>query len=386
MKEGKGLPNQKIYPLGAEELETVQDYINKNQATGWIREAFTDGGSPIIFVKKKDGSLRLCVDYRALNEITKKDRYPLPLIGEALDRLHTAKYFSKLDIKEAYHNVRIKKGDEWKTTFTSKYGTYEYLLMPFGLCNAPATFQRWINRTLQRFIDCCCIVYLDDVLIYSDNLEQHKRDVRKIINAIYRSGMRLKPSKCEFHHTETEYLGFIISQEGIKVDPIKTKAIRTWKTATRKKEIQSFLGFCNFYRKFIEGFSKIAKPLYQLTEKDQKWEFGTKHQEAFNGLVHKLTHAPILAHYDPKNPITIETDASKYVTAGIISQTGDDGILRPIAYRFKSMSKSECNYDVHDKELLAIILALEDWRRYIKGSRQQTKILTDHKNLVPFMT
>ena len=140
-----------------------------------------------MFVKKKDGSLRLCVDYRALNEVTKKDRYPLPLIGEALDRLHTTKYFTKLDIKEAYHNVQIKKGDEWKTTFTSKYGTYEYLVMPFGLCNALATFQRWINRTLQRFIDRCCIVYLDDVRIYSDNLERHKRDVRNIINAIYQS-------------------------------------------------------------------------------------------------------------------------------------------------------------------------------------------------------
>ena len=223
-----------------------------------------------MFVKKKDGSLRLCLDYRALNEVTKKDRYPLPLIGEVLHQLHTAKYFTKLDIKEAYHNVRIKKGEEWKTTFTSKYGTYEYLVMPFGLCNASATLPRWINRTLQRFIDRCCIVYLDDVLIYSDSLEQHKQDVRNIINSIYQSGMRLKSSKCEFHQMETEYLGFIISQEGIKVDPVKTKAIRTWARPTRKKEIQSFLGFCNFYRRFIEGFSKIAKPLYQLTEKNNK--------------------------------------------------------------------------------------------------------------------
>ena len=144
-----------------------------------------------MFVKKKYGSLRLWVDYRALNEVTKKDRYLLPLIGQALDRLHMAKYFTKLDIKEAYHNVRIKNRDEWKTTFTRKYGTYEYLVMPFGFCNAPATFQRWINRTLQRSIDCCCIVYLEDVLIYSDDLEQHKRDVRNIINPIYQSGMRL---------------------------------------------------------------------------------------------------------------------------------------------------------------------------------------------------
>ena len=207
-----------------------------------------------------------------------------------------------------------------------------------------------------------------------------------MINAIYQSGMRLKPSKCKFHPTETEYLGFIVSQEGIKVNPIKTKAIRTWKTPTKKKEIESVLGFCNFYRRFIEGFSKIAKPLYQLTKKDQKWQFGTKQQEVFDRLIRKMTHAPILAHYDPKKPITIETDASKYVTAGIISQTENDGVLRPLPYHSKSMSKSECNYDVHDKELLAMILALEDWQRYIKGSRQQTIILTDHKNLVPFMT
>ena len=198
--------------------------------------------------------------------------------------------------------------------------------------------------------------------------------------------MRLEPSKCEFHQTETEYLGFIISQEGIKVDPVTTKATRTWARPTRKKEIQSFLGFCNFYWRFIEGFSKIAKSLYQLTEKDKKWEFGEKQQEAFESLIYKLTHAPILAHYDRKKAVTIETDASKYITEEIISQIEDDGFLRPIAFRSKSMGKSQCNYDVHDKELLAIILALEEWKRYVKGSRQRAKILTDHKNLVPFMT
>ena len=170
------------------------------------------------------------------------------------------------------------------------------------------------------------------------------------------------------------------------MDPVKNKAISTWAKRTRKKEIQSFLGFCNFYQWFIEGFSKIAKPLYRLTEKDKKWEFGEQQQKAFEDLIYKLTHAPILAHYDPKKPVIVETEASKYVTAGIISQSGDDNMLRHIAFHSKSMSKSECNYNVHDKELLAIILAVEDWRRYVKGSRHRTKILTDDKNLVPFMT
>jgi len=214
-----------------------------------------------MFVKKKEAKLRLCVDYRALNPITKKDRYPLPLIGEALDRLRTAKYYTKLDIKDAYHNVRIKEGDEWKTTFTTKYGTYEYLVMPFGLTNVPAAFQRWINRTLQSYIAICCLVYLDDVLIYSDSLEHHQKDVAAIISAIRKQGMKLKQSKYEFHQRETEYLGFIFNNEGVKVDPIKTAAIWEWKPPTNKKRIQEFMGFCNFYRRFIEGFSRTAKPL-----------------------------------------------------------------------------------------------------------------------------
>jgi len=220
-----------------------------------------------MFVKKKDGKLRLCADYRALNEVTKKDRHPLPLISEALDRLGGAKYFTKLDIKDAYQNIRIKR-DEWKTTFSTKLGTYEYLVMPFGLCNALAAFQRWINKVLMEYIDMCCIIYLDDVLIYSNTLQQHHKDVSNILEAIRKSGMKVKPSKCEFHQSETEYLGFIIGQEGVKTDPVKTQAIWDWTTPEKIKEIQSFLGFCNFYRRFIEGFSRTARPLYARTKKE----------------------------------------------------------------------------------------------------------------------
>ena len=346
IEEGKRLPIKKIYPLGARELEELSRYIRTNEQRQWIRESFTDGGSTIMFVKKKDGKLQLCVDYRELNNITKKDRYRLPLIGEALDQLQGAKFFMKLDIKDAYHNIRIRKGDEWKTTFTTKLGTYEYLVMPIGLCNAPAAFQRWINRTLHQFVDICCIVYLDDVLIYSKDKEQHIRDVRSVLRAIRNSGIRIKPGKCEFHATETEYLGFIIGRDGIKVDPIKTAAIWEWAKPTKVKEVQKLMGFCNFYRRFIEGFSQKARPLYQLIRKDKKWEWGKKENEAFNKIRTHLTSTPTLIHFDPQQPITIETDASNYVTAGILTQPGKDRKLHPVAYRSKTMTKAECNYDV----------------------------------------
>jgi len=202
---------------------------------------------PIIFVKKKDGKLRQCVDYRARNEVTRKDRHPLPLISEAIDRLGGAKYFTKLDIKDAYHNIRIREGDKWKTIVSTKLGTYEYLVMPFGLCNAPVAFQRWINEVLIEHIDMCCIVYLHEVLIYSNTLQLHREDVSHILKAIRKSGMKVKPSKCEFHQSETEYLGVIIGQEGVKTDPVKRQAIWDLTTPKKIKEIQCFLGFCKFY-------------------------------------------------------------------------------------------------------------------------------------------
>jgi len=236
-----------------------------------------------------------------------------------LNRLRTAKYYIKLDIKDAYHNVRIREGDEWKTTFTTKYGTYEYLAMPFGLTNAPAVFQRWINRTLQSYIKICCIVYLDDVLIYSDSLEQHQKDVAAIIRTIQKQGIKLKPSKCEFHPRETDYLGFIINNEGVKVDPAKTAAIWDWNATTSKKEIQEFMGFCNFYRRFIEGFSRTAKPLYDRTKKETPWECGDKVQIPFDELRQKQCSTPVLTYFKPGRPLLVETDASKYIYSGILS-------------------------------------------------------------------
>jgi len=341
-----------------------------------------------MFVKKKDGILRLCADYRAPNEVSKKDRQPLPLIREALDRLGGAKYFSKLDIKDAYRNIRIREGEEWKTTFSTQLGTYEYLVMPFGLGNAPAAFQQWINEFFMAHIDMCYLIYLDDVLIYSNTLQQHRKDFSNILQAIRKSGMKVKPSKCEFHQNETEYLGFIIGQEGVKTDPVETQAIWDWTTPKKIKEIQCFLEFCNFYRQFIEGFSRTARPLYARTKKEciGNWEWGDKEQQAFNELRIKLTTAPVLVYFDPLALTKIETDASKYLCCCILSQQCQDAKLRPVAYRSKTMSNAECNYDIHDKGQLAIVQAFNEWKRYMRGNPKPIRVLTDHKNFVTLMT
>jgi len=258
--------------------------------------------------------------------------------------------------------------------------------MPFGLTNAPAAFQRWINRTLQSYIDICCIVYLDDVLIYSDNMEQLQKDVAAIIRAIRQQGMKLKPSKCEFHQRETESLGFIINNEGVKVDPIKTAAIWDWKAPTNKKGIQEFMGFCNFYRRFINGFSRTAKPLYDRTKKDVTWEWGNKEQAAFDELRHELCSTPVLTYFKAGRPLLAVTEASQYLCSDILSQQDEDGKWKPIAYRSKTMKPAECTYDVHHKELLAIVQVLKEWRRYLIGSRQHFRVLTDHQNLIRFTT
>jgi len=237
-------------------------------------------------------------------------------------------------------------------------------------------------------IDMCSMVYLDAVLIYSNTLQQHRKDVSNILEGIRTSGMKVKPSKCEFHQSETEYLGFIIGQEGVKTDPDKPLAIWDWTTPKIIKEIQCFLGFGNFYRLFIKGFSRTGRPLYAKTKKEciGQWEWGDKEQQAFDEVRTRRTTAPVLVYFDPLAPTKIEPDASKYVCSGILSQECQDGKWRPVVYRSKTMSHAECNYDIHDMELLAIVQAFQEWKRYVRGNPKPIGVLTDHKNLVTFMT
>ena len=266
LEPGTTPPYKPIYGLTETEREVLRNYLNKAQEKGWIRPSKSPAGAPILFVPKKDGELRLCVDYRGLNAITVKNRYPIPLVTEILDRFVGAKYFTKLDLKDAYHRIRIRTGDEWKTAFRTRYGHFEYQVMPFGLANAPATFQAYVNKAMSNLLDTCVVVYLDDIVIYSADLQTHRAQVRDVMSRLRSHSLYCKRSKCSFEVDTIEYLGFIISPQGITMDQDRVRTIAEWPEPRSVKEVQSFLGFANFYRNFIPQFSRISAPLSELTK------------------------------------------------------------------------------------------------------------------------
>ncbi|KAI0992163.1 hypothetical protein K3495_g16023, partial [Podosphaera aphanis] len=258
--------------------------------------------------------------------------------------------------------------------------------MPFGLTNAPATFQARINEVLRPFLDITCTAYIDDVLIYSDSIDEHKKHVNEVLEALGKSGLKLDIKKCEFDVQEVIYLGLIISTSGIRMDPRKVECITDWKECKNTKDVQAFLGFANFYRRFIKGFSKIVRPLVALTKKNTEFNWSQTCLSAFNNLKRAFTAAPILAHFDPVKQTFLETDASDYVSSGILSQKDEEGILHPVAFLSKKFDPAECNYEVYDKELLAIVRCFESWRSELQGTYHPITVLTDHSNLVYFMT
>jgi len=386
LEEGTSPPLGTLYSLSPVELSALRTFIDENLNTGFIRPASSSHAAPVLFVKKKDGSLRLCVDFRGLNKITKKDRYPLPLISDLLDSPSHAKIYSKIDLRHAYHLVQIAPGDEWKTAFRTRYGSYEWLVMPFGLTNAPAAFQRFVNTIFADMLDVCVVMYLDDILIYSEDMESHQQHVREVLRRLRLHGLFAKPEKCEFHSDSVEYLGYHLSPDGLTMSPDKIQTISDWPEPQKVKDIQSFLGFANFYRRFIFNYSDIVVPLTRLTRKDAPWNFSEDCRHSFNTLKHAFTTAPILTHFILDTPIIVETDASDYAVAGILSITCADGEIRLVAYYSQTLTAPELNYDTHDKELLAIFEAFRNWRHYLEGSASPIDVVTDHKNLEYFST
>ncbi|SOV03351.1 uncharacterized protein UDID_18641 [Ustilago sp. UG-2017a] len=371
--EGGKPPQGPLYLKGPKEMTELRRCLDENLEKGFIRPSKSPARSPVLFVPKKDGGLRLCVDYRGLNEITVKNRAPLPLIEEQLFLLRKARIYTKLDLRAAYNLIRIAKGDEWKTAFGTQLGLYEYLVMPFGLANAPAHFQSFINDIFRDIIGVYVVVYLDDFLIFSDTEESHVKHVTEVLTRLRSNRLFAKLSKCEFHTKIVEFLGYIIKPMGIEMDPEKVRTVKEWPMPASIHDIQRFLGFANFYRRFIAHFARIAKPLTSLvkpTERFKKFELPEEAQQAFHQLIQAFTSAGVLQHFDYHLPTRLETDASDFAIAGVLKQEHEER-WHPVAFYSRKMSSAERNYEIHDKELLAVVACLTQWRHMLAGLPSQ---------------
>ncbi|GJP66599.1 hypothetical protein CLOP_g23514 [Closterium sp. NIES-67] len=335
-------------------------------------------GAPVLFTPKLDGSLRMCIDYRALNKQTIKNNYPIPRIDDLLDQLRGAMVFSKLDLRSGYWQIRMADNSVHKTSFRTRYGSYEYLVMPFGLTNAPATFQAEVNHILCPLLDECVVVYLDNILVYSRDMQQHVEHLRRVFEILRRERFYVKLSKSEFALEKVQFLGHIISAQGVHVDPKNIEAVRTWKTPEKVKELQQILGFANYYNRFVPQYAKIAAPLRNLLKKNTPYKWEPKHQEAVQQLKQALTSAPVLILPDPERNYVIKADASDQAVRAVLMQDQGNG-LQPIPYLSKKLHGAEQNYPIHDKEALAIIIALKKWRCYLEG--RKTRVYTDHCKL-----
>ncbi|KAK3511603.1 hypothetical protein QTP70_011262 [Hemibagrus guttatus] len=376
-------PKSKVYPLSRPETQAMEDYIEEALSSGFIRPSTSPAAAGFFFVEKKDGGLRLCIDYRGLNNVTVKFRSPLPLVPAALEQLREAKIYTKLDLRSAYNLIRIKEGDEWKTAFLTTRGHYEYRVMPYGLANAPAVFQSFINEIFRDIMNKYVVAYIDDILIYSKSEEEHQSHVRTVLTRLLENQLYVKAEKCEFHVQRTSFLGYNVSYQGVEMDNSKIKAVTEWPRPTTVKELQRFLGFANFYRRFIRNYSITAAPLTSLLKgKPSRLKWTENATQAFTNLKNSFTTAPILKHPDPNLPFVVEVDASDSGIGAVLSQRhGEPGKLFPCAYFSRKLTDAERNYDVGNKELLAMKAAIEECRHWLEGSTYPFQVIMDHKNL-----
>jgi hypothetical protein len=374
LKPGTTPVSRRSYRMPSNELAELKTQLQDLLEKGFIRPSSSPWGCPAIFVKKKDQTLRMCVDYRPLNEVTIKKKYPLPRIDLLFDQLVGAKVFSKIDLRSGYHQIRVWPEDIPKTAFTTRYGLYEYLVMSFGLTNAPAHFTYLMNSVFMPELDKFVVVFIDDILIYSKSKEEHATHLRIVLTRLREHKLYAKFSKCEFWLDQVPFLGHILSAEGVAVDPSKVKDILEWKPPTTVHLVRSFLGMAGYYRRFIPDFSKISKPITELLKNNVKFNWTPECSEAFEKLKKLLTTAPVLAQPDIEKSFDVYCDASGTGIGCVLMQEG-----HVIAYASWQLKRHEEHYPTHDLELAAVVHALKIWRHYLLGNT--CHIYTDHKSL-----
>ena len=409
LKLDKKSPYGFIYSLSENELKVLRAYLDKHLKNEFIRLFTFSVGAFILFVKKKNETLKLCVNYRDLNLLTIKNRYFLSLIDESLDRLSKTRIYTSLDIIAAYNRLRIRENDEWKTAFRTRYEHFEYIVLLFGLTNASATFQSFVNKILAKRLDLCVIVYLDDIVIYSMNREQHIENVKWILQRLKKHKLFINIDKCKWFTDSIDFLRFVVFSKKMQMQEDKIETIQNWPISKNVSEILKFLGLCNFYRRFIKNFSKLALSLTAMLKgsaKLHKKENKRKRSQSRNRSRNKLSNefltsevfkafkrlrktfleTSILQHFDPAKSIRVEIDASDKAIGEILDQSDDKNHWHFVIYFSRKMISAKCNYEIHDKKLLAIVFAFKQWRHYFEKTRKQVLVLTNHRNLSRFMT
>lgn len=366
------------YRVAYSQRQIIQQQLDDMLSKGIIQPSHSPWSAPVVLVPKKTDSgetkWRFCTDFRALNEITRKDVYPLPNIQETLENLGGSKLFTTLDLASGYHQIPVSEEDRAKTGFTTFRGHFEYLRMPFGLCNAPSTFQRLMDQLLIEIKDTECFVYLDDIIIFAENLEQHLERLQRVFTRLRQANLKVQLKKCTFLSPEVNYLGHIVGQEGVRADPAKLVAVREFPVPRNPREVKGFLGLAGYYRRFVGHFADIAKPLTQLTRKGVDFDWGEAQQRAFNDLKEALCSDSVLVYPQFDKPFTLATDASQLALGAVLSQD-QDGLERPVAYISRQTTTAEANYDSVKRECLAVVWAIDQFRCYLYG--RQFRLITD---------
>lgn len=392
IREGEKLKTSKIYDMSHEQLTTLKALMDAELKKGFIRVSNSQSSAPVFFVtdppseSRNKGQLRLVVDYRDLNSKIKLDEYPIPLTRTIMSKLAKAKIATKFDVRSGFGNLRVAPGSEAATAFKTPFGLFEYQVMPMGLASAPSVFQRFINHVLNPYLDQFCFAYLDDIIIFSETPEEHLEHVNKVLTALESNSLHLKPSKCVWQAKELSFLGFTFEAgKGIRMSDDKVFKITSLKSPRDLPELREALGLIQFYGHFIPHFSDLASPLHALTAKEQKWLWTETCEKAFRKILAAVRTDVFLTWFDPKLPTTFETDASDEAFGGVISQPGPDGKFRPVIMFHQKFKSHEKNWDIHDKELYAIVYGFNHFRHFLAPAKTPVSVISDHRNLAKFM-